>query len=279
MEKDYRVSGFINRHLKKALFLSVGFCLIISILVPIFNNGSELRITAAAGLSVFVIFHGIHRYGWQKMIVFLVITFLVSWIFETTSIATGFPFGRFYYTDLLGIKAGNVPLGIMMEYFFMGYLTWTIGGIFLNETTAGINRKNLLFLPILAALIMVLWNLSFDPVMSTVEGNWIWVNGGLFQGVPLSNFAGWFLTTYISFQLFAIFIYKLKNNEKIIEKKWYWILVPILFSIQSVEFLIHPFIRTENLEIYICAFWIAVLSVALVSFLSIIAIYRKTKLL
>lgn len=275
MEKDYRVSGFIDRNLKTVLFLSAGFCLFFSILVPIFNNGSDFRITAAAGLSVFVVFHGIHRYGWQKIIMFIVITFLVSWIFETISIATGFPFGRFYYTDLFGIKAGNVPFGIMLEYFFTGYLAWTIGGLFLNESTAGINKKNLMILPVLSAFIMVIWNISFDPVMSTVEGNWIWVNGGQFFGVPLTNFAGWFFTTYISFQLFALFLYKLKKTEQNDEKTWYWLLVPVLFSIQSVEFLIHPFIRTDNMGIYMGAFWSTVFGVIFVSVLSVLTIIRR----
>ena len=274
MEKDHRISGHISRYLKIGLFASAVFSLIFSILVPIYNNGNVFRITAAAGMTVFVVFHGFHRYGWRKMSIFLIITFFISWIFETISISTGFPFGNFYYTTLLGAKAGTVPWGIMLAYFFTGYLAWTVGTILLNESSSGIKKSKIILIPIVSAAIMVLWNLAFDPVLSTIEGNWVWESIGGLHGVPFVNSLGWLLTTYISFQLFAVFLYTQKKEHE--EKhRWFWSLVPIMLFSQVIEYVIHPFLRTEYIEIYRSAFWIAVFGIGTISIISFLFVNRK----
>jgi uncharacterized membrane protein len=41
---------------------------------------------------------------------------------------------------------------------------------------------------------MVSWDLTIDPMMSTINGNWVWHDGGSYFGVPVSNFLGWYLT-------------------------------------------------------------------------------------
>ena len=57
---------------------------------------------------------------------------------------------------------------------------------------------------------ILLWTLmlsfAMDPVWSTVMHAWIWLQGGAYFGVPLSNFAGWYITVYIFYQLFAVYL-------------------------------------------------------------------------
>jgi len=55
---------------------------------------------------------------------------------------------------------------------------------------------------------MVAWDLSLDPIASTINQTWIWTQGGGYFGVPISNFLGWSLTVYIFFQLFALYLLK-----------------------------------------------------------------------
>jgi putative membrane protein len=52
---------------------------------------------------------------------------------------------------------------------------------------------------------MVDWDLSLDPIASTINHAWIWTGGGGYFGVPISNFLGWSFTVYIFFQLFALY--------------------------------------------------------------------------
>jgi len=60
-------------------------------------------------------------------------------------------------------------------------------------------------LPLLAALIMLAWDWSMDPTWSTLDRVWIWEQGGAYFGVPLSNFAGWFVVAYIYYLAFALY--------------------------------------------------------------------------
>src|SRR5437016_5291920 len=60
-------------------------------------------------LVAFALIHGAERYGWSCILVFVIICLLVSNASENLSILTGYPFGRYYYTDVLGPKLFLVP--------------------------------------------------------------------------------------------------------------------------------------------------------------------------
>ena len=45
----------------------------------------------------------------------------------------------------------------------------------------------------LAAAGLTAWDVYLDPRMAA-EGYWTWPGGGRYEGVPASNFAGWFAT-------------------------------------------------------------------------------------
>jgi putative membrane protein len=45
----------------------------------------------------------------------------------------------------------------------------------------------------LAAAALTAWDVFLDPRMAR-EGYWQWPGGGRYEGVPASNFAGWFVT-------------------------------------------------------------------------------------
>jgi len=47
---------------------------------------------------------------------------------------------------------------------------------------------------------------SMDAVRADIDHAWVWRDGGSYYGVPTSNFFGWFLTVYIFYQLFALYL-------------------------------------------------------------------------
>jgi len=151
----------------------------------------------------FALIHGWKQYGWRSILVFAVICLIVSNAFENLSILTGFPFGHYHYSDNFGQKLFLVPLLIGPAYLGMGYLSWTVARLILGDRRPGGDR--LVALPVLASFLMVSWDLTFDPVASTIGQNWIWHDGGEYFGVPVSNFLGWYLTVYVFFQLFSLY--------------------------------------------------------------------------
>lgn len=152
-------------------------------------------------LSFFVI-HGLLNYRARDLLVFAALTLAISNAFENLSILTGFPFGFYDYSDVLGPKVFLVPVLIGPAYLATGYLSWTLARVLVGPAGA---RHQIVTVPLVASLAMVSWDLAFDPVFSTVFGSWVWPNGGSYFGVPLSNFVGWGLTTFVFYQLFALY--------------------------------------------------------------------------
>jgi hypothetical protein len=59
----------------------------------------------------------------------------------------------------------------------------------------------------ISAFVMVQWDVVMDPSGSTLARAWVWYGGGGYFGVPLSNFLGWFLVTYLYYQAFSLLLY------------------------------------------------------------------------
>ena len=68
------------------------------------------------------------------------------------------------------------------------------------------------------------------PPFSTLGKAWIWHDGGGYFGVPLSNFLGWYLTVWLFFQAFAVYLYRRRKpgaEQTRAHGRAFW-LVPIL---------------------------------------------------
>jgi len=181
---------------------------------------------------VFVFVHGSLNYRFRDMLVFATITLVVSNIFENLSILTGFPFGHYYYTDNLGPKLFLVPILIGPAYLGTGYMSWTLARILLGATEKRLPGQQVWAVPVLASFLMVAWDLSIDPIASTIRQSWIWQQGGNYFGVPFSNYLGWFLTVFVFFQLFALCLRAQPNASTVTQplSRGYWLLAVAFYG-------------------------------------------------
>jgi len=107
---------------------------------------------------------------------------------ETLGVLTGVPFGHYTYTEVLGPKVGGlVPAVIPMAWFMMVYPALHIA----EQTRLGSIGKGAL-----VGAAMVAWDLALDPAMTADFGAWEWQQGGMYYGIPLQNYLGWFLTAF-----------------------------------------------------------------------------------
>ena len=89
----------------------------------------------------------------------------------------------------------------------MGYSSWHVAAVLLDDADARLNEwGNLVALPLIAAFVMTQWDFVMDRGNSTLAGAWVWHDGGADFGVPLLNYAGWFLTSWLFYQLFALWL-------------------------------------------------------------------------
>jgi uncharacterized membrane protein len=185
-------------------------------LIANISFGLNIPIAIVLLISVaFALIHGSVRYGWKGIAAFIAICLVVSNILENTSILTGFPFGHYHYTDALGPKLFLVPLLIGPAYFANGYFAWVIGNLLVGEVRRGSSVFVTFAVPFIAAFVMVMWDLTFDPRASTIQHQWIWEQGGGYFGVPLTNYLGWFFTVYVFLQLFALYVRFRAGNETV----------------------------------------------------------------
>jgi putative membrane protein len=154
------------------------------------DSAFDALIPAVSILSMlgFVLLHGPRQIGWTKLVVFFVIAFIVSWGYESLSIKTGFPFGHYHYTDRLGPKLGDVPLLIMPAYFAICYVSWHLAHVVLDKFDPVTDRLQTWAVPVLAGLIMVMWDMSMDPATLAYPSRTLWAgscaSGRSFNSMP-----------------------------------------------------------------------------------------------
>ena len=158
-------------------------------------------------LVAFALLHGLRAYGGKTMIVFIVVCLVVSNIAENVSILTGFPFGHYHYTEVLGPKLFLVPVTIGGAYFGAGDLAWCVALVLLGRTGAPLDAFARWAQPLVAAVVMSAWDFMLDPGASTINHYWIWQDGGGFFGVPFQNYAGWLLTVFVFYAIFAGYVH------------------------------------------------------------------------
>src|SRR5262245_5149153 len=113
--------------------------------------------------------HGLRRYSWKQFLIFFVIAFTVSNFYENLSILTGFPFGHYHYTEALGPKLFLTPLLIDPAYFGCGFLAWSLALVFVGVFRNKLRAEQIWRVPLVAAFVMVMWDLTMDPIAATVQ--------------------------------------------------------------------------------------------------------------
>lgn len=153
----------------------------------------------------FALVHGARRYGLRGVLVFTAICIVIGNTIENLGVLTGFPFGRYYFTELMGPKLWNVPVLLGLAYIGMAYVSWTVACLIAGEYGSPAGGR-VVTLPLMASFIMVAWDLAQDPVWGTVLHGWVWHDGGPWFGVPISNYLGWYLNTFLIYLCFALYL-------------------------------------------------------------------------
>ncbi len=205
-----------RRHLSFAgpwlAFLLVSYaCARILEIVP--SSVPRMAIVALDVLSalVFALVDGARTYSLRIVLVFTAICIVIGNIVENIGVATGFPYGRYYFVELMGPKLFHVPILLGLAYIGMAWVSWNVASLILARTK--LSGPRLLAICALASVIMTAWDLAQDPVWGTVLHGWVWRDGGPWFGVPISNYLGWLGTVFCIYALFALFLRRRASSE------------------------------------------------------------------
>jgi uncharacterized membrane protein len=187
--------------------------------------------------AIFALIHGAMFYRARGILFFVTLCLVLGNIFENLGVLIGFPYGRYHFTDLMGPKLFAVPVLLGLAYVGMAYLSWTLAHLILANGRTPLTGMRVAVLPLLAAFIMVAWDLAMDPVWGTVLHAWIWKQGGTYFGVPVSNFVGWYLTVYVIFQIFALHLRRRTIHPRQLPSG-YWHLAIVFYAVSAAGNLI-----------------------------------------
>jgi putative membrane protein len=173
----------------------------------------------------------IRHWGWKRSLLWLITGYGIAWFSEYSSIHNGFPYGEYHYvydnlkSDLL---IAGVPFFDSLSYTFLTFAGFTTGAFVLKVFSGYVKNKLLLFyypipyptveammggregwkttgclITILSgALFTMLLDIVIDPI-ATMGDKWFlgqihyYTHPGIYFGVPLTNFGGWFLVPFV----------------------------------------------------------------------------------
>jgi putative membrane protein len=100
---------------------------------------------------------------------------------------TGWPFGAYDYTGALVPQIGGVPVIVPLAWFAMAVPAREVAARLIGSGWARVA---------LGALALTAWDLMLDPQM-VEAGYWVWEADGPWRGIPLSNYAGWLVSSAV----------------------------------------------------------------------------------
>ncbi len=113
-----------------------------------------------------------------------------AWGVEALGVTTGFPFGRYIYTEQLIFKIGPVPLGILSAWLMLVVTAYF--------TACYCWPRLAYWASLLAgAGLALLSDLGMEPVATAIQDYWRWQDSGPYYGVPSANFLAWFVAALI----------------------------------------------------------------------------------
>lgn len=154
----------------------------------------------------FAIVHGTRTYELRGILVFSALCILIGGTIECIGVHTGFPYGRYEFFPLMGPQLLRVPVLLGLAYIGMAYTSWMLACAILPVKSERRGSAQLIAIPVLASLIMTAWDFAQDPVWSTLLHGWQWRDGGVWFGVPLTNYAGWLLTVFLIYLSFSLYL-------------------------------------------------------------------------
>lgn len=156
---------------------------------PVFSGISLVLIAAPC---IFIL---VRWLGSARAALVGVVLSLFAYVIEYVGLVSGFPYGSFAYSALMGPKVfGSLPLLLPVAYLPLVFGGTALSAFFVKKTFVRI---------VTATVFLVLFDLVLDPGAVAI-GLWSFSAGGWYYGVPLTNFVGWLLSGFVSCALFFL---------------------------------------------------------------------------
>jgi uncharacterized membrane protein len=211
---------------------------------PFGRLGAPLSVAGPAvaipAMTALYLWHGLRAAGPAMLATFAAVAMVVAGSAEATSLAVGFPFGRFAYTERMHATLFGVPAIVLAAYAIVGYWCWRTAAILTGKGAPGGTGQVLA-----ATALMVAWSVLADPVRATIEQRWIWPDGGPLLGVPLSNLGGWIVTSLSIFAAYSVVERRFAGGGRELPRGLA-VCPPLMYGALAFEYLVHPLVPAAD---------------------------------
>lgn len=135
------------------------------------------------------------NYGLRRGLLAAGMVLFLSFLIESVGVTTGFPFGQYYYTNVLVPKLFIVPVGIMFAWLMMTLSSFFMARFIVSRLFSRWSSPRLVIC--LSATLAMISDTQMEPVAFHVKNYWVWETTGEYYGVPISNFVAWLVISLI----------------------------------------------------------------------------------
>jgi uncharacterized membrane protein len=230
------------------------------------------------------------QFGFKRTLLFGLVGYGIAWLSEVSSIHNGFPYGHYFYIEHTRgqeLWVLGVPFMDSLSYVFLTYASYSLAifivsplkrspwMLYILETE---KIRNSWYTTFLGTLLFVYLDIIIDPV--ALQGN-RWFLGqiygyqeqGIYFGVPISNFAGWFVVGFLMITVLQkIDLWLRRKNISDFHGQnypWRYIIGPGLYS----GILVFQLVITFSIKEYMMG-WVGIFIVLL----PVMLVYTITKI-
>lgn len=169
------------------------------------------------GMGIFVIHSDILGKN-HKFLIFLIITYVITFSIEALGVETGLVFGDYVYGTTLGFHVIGVPLVIGFNWVLV-----VVGSVKVAKKITGNN----IFAAILGGSISTTFDYFLEPVAIKMD-YWTWAGGD----IPIQNYVAWFVIATVFSYIFLKFTVRTRSDLPI----HYLFVQSIFFLILQIVF-------------------------------------------
>jgi len=152
------------------------------------------------------------------------IILILAFIIEYIGVRSGYPFGRYSYTNTLSPAVFSVPIAITLSWFSLTVNSFLLSKFLLFES------KNI-YIVLVSAFIILGVDFLLEPFASSVNGFWLWES----SIIPFQNYMSWFIAGL----LFSYILNRLVIWNRTVFENISFITIPaILISVNILQFAI-----------------------------------------
>lgn len=254
----------LRRYVDLNLWLKIFFSLfIISVILSSINNLlSQTLLIFPIGMMylafTFVLLHSSITLGNKNTIIFFTLSLFFGFFSEYLGVKYGLIFGNYYY-NMPGFFLDTVPIMTPISWAIIIYMSYGLTNFILynsyGEKPEFTKHKITNFLALIFVLSAIdgLCAMNLDMIMDPIAvlpsvASWVWIGGGPYFNVPISNFIGWFVVTFVATIIFR-FYESFSLREKIPTHKKLYVFIPALYFLYFIDQSTFAFNHGKNLEI------------------------------